>query len=161
MEAAGFAPHDHDACVHQAIAAAETYCDAHKLRFTPIRRRVLEILLEEHRAMGAYEILDRLKQEGHAAQPPVAYRCLDFLVTYGFAHRIERLNAFIACVEPDEDHFPAFLICRVCDCVAETTSTPPKGLLGNAAKDAGFQIEQTIVEAIGVCPDCREAGRPR
>ncbi|WP_375173645.1 Fur family transcriptional regulator [Pseudooceanicola sp.] len=160
MEAAGFAPHDHAACVHQAISAAEDYCETHKLRFTPVRRRVLEILLEEHRALGAYEILERLKQEGHAAQPPVAYRCLDFLVRYGFAHRIERLNAFIACADPNEDHFPAFLICRVCDSVAETTPAPSRGLLGSAARDVGFQIEQTTVEAIGVCPDCREAGTP-
>ena len=158
METAGFAPHDHTACVDQAISAAEPYCDTHKLRFTPIRRRVLEILLEEHRALGAYEILERLKTEGHAAQPPVAYRCLDFLVSHGFAHRIERLNAFIACVEPQENHFPAFLICRVCDSVAETTSAPSRGLLGNTAREAGFKIEQTIVEAIGICPDCREAG---
>lgn len=160
MEATGFAPHDHASCVDQAMTAAEGYCETHKLRFTPIRRRVLEILLEEHRALGAYEILDRLKQEGRGAQPPVAYRCLDFLVSHGFAHRIERLNAFIACAEPHENHFPAFLICRICDSVAETTATPSKGLLGDAAKEAGFQIEQTIVEAIGICPDCQEAGTP-
>lgn len=160
MEATGFAPHDHAACIGTGIATAEAYCDTHKLRFTPIRRRVLEILLEEHRALGAYEILERLKQEGRGSQPPVAYRCLDFLVKHGFAHRIERLNAFIACVEPRENHFPAFLICRKCDSVAETTSAPSKGLLGNAARDAGFQIEQTVVEAIGVCPDCQESGPP-
>jgi Fur family zinc uptake transcriptional regulator len=42
--------------------------------------------------------------------------------------------------------------------VAETTSAPSRGLLGNTAREAGFKIEQTIVEAIGICPDCREAG---
>ncbi len=46
---------------------------------TPVRRRVLEILLEKHRAMGAYDVLDRLAAEGFGNQPPVAYRALDFL----------------------------------------------------------------------------------
>lgn len=160
MEAVGFADHDHDACVADGVMAAETFCAENSLKFTPARRRVLEILLEEHRALGAYDVLERLKEEGLGSQPPVAYRCLDFLVTHGFAHRIERLNAFIACARPHTNHFPAFLICRLCDSVAETTSAPSKGLLGNAAREAGFVIEQTVVEAIGVCPDCRAAGLP-
>ena len=158
MEPAGFVPHDHDACISDALTAAETYCEANQLRFTPARRRVLEILLEEHKALGAYDVLDRLKQEGRGAQPPVAYRCLDFLVSHGFVHRIERLNAFIACAKPHDDHAPAFLICRLCDSVAETTSAAPKGLLAHAAQETGFKIEQTVVEAVGLCPECQTAG---
>lgn len=157
MDAAGFEPHDHDACVASALRAAEDHCAEQGLRFTPTRRRVLEILLEEHRALGAYEVLDRLKAEGLGSQPPVAYRSLDFLLANGFVHRIERLNAFIACASPEASHAPAFLICRKCDSVAETTAAPSKGLLGTAAKEAGFQIEQTVVEAIGICPDCQGA----
>ncbi|ANT62797.1 Fur family transcriptional regulator [Salipiger sp. CCB-MM3] len=157
MRAVGFTEHDHDACVAERVAAAESYCADKRLQFTAARRRVLEILLDEHKALGAYEILDRLKREGRGSQPPVAYRALDFLVTHGFAHRVERLNAYVACAHPCETHFPAFMICRVCDSVAEATSAPSKGLLGAAARDAGFRIEQTVVEAIGVCPACIEA----
>jgi Fur family zinc uptake transcriptional regulator len=82
----------------EALAAAEARCAAGGLRFTPVRRKVLEILLQDHRALGAYSILDRLREEGFGSQPPVAYRALDFLVANGLAHKIERLNAFIACV---------------------------------------------------------------
>lgn len=156
VEPVGF-KHEHAAYVAEAMRAAEDYCAENQLKFTPARRRVLEILLEEHKALGAYDLLDRLKQEGMGSQPPVAYRCLDFLVSHGFAHRIERLNAFIACARPHAAHSPAFLICRLCDAVSETTSAPSKGLLGSAARDAGFHIEQTVVEAIGICPDCRAA----
>jgi Fur family transcriptional regulator, zinc uptake regulator len=160
MDTLGFEEHDHEVCVAGALSTAETYCAEHRLQFTPARRRVLEILLEEHRAMGAYDVLERLEQEGKRPQPPVAYRSLDFLVTHGFAHRIERLNAFIACAQPQQTHYPAFLICRNCDSVAETTAAPSKGLLGSAARDTGFTIEQTVVEAIGLCPDCRATGKP-
>ena len=152
----GFDQHDHRECVSAGLAAAEAQCDAEDLRFTPVRRTALEILLREHRAMGAYELLDRLKDAGFRAQPPVAYRALDFLVAAGFVHKIERLNAFVACAHPGANHSPAFLICRKCETVAEAQSTPARGSLGAAARAAGFTIERTVVEAVGVCPACAE-----
>lgn len=154
--ALGFERHDHARCVASALSAAETWCAAEDLRLTPVRRKALEILLKEHRALGAYEVLDRLREAGFGSQPPVAYRALEFLVTHGFAHRVERLNAFIACAHPGKAHAPAFMICRLCDTVAEATSSASKGALGDAARAAGFVIEQTVVEAEGVCPTCAE-----
>jgi Fur family zinc uptake transcriptional regulator len=150
----GFEKHDHKACVAQGLAAAEARCIAEGLRLTAVRRKVLELLLREHRALGAYAILDLLRDAGFGSQPPVAYRALDFLAENGFVHKIERLNAFVACAHPGESHSPAFMICRLCDAVAEAQATPAKGALGDAARAAGFQIEKTVVEAEGVCPSC-------
>jgi len=155
----GFQKHNHDTCVATALATAEAICKQDGLRLTPVRREVLTLLLQEHRAMGAYAILDHLRVAGFGSQPPVAYRALDFLVEHGFAHKIERLNAFVACAHPGSNHSPAFMICRLCDAVAETHSTPAKGALGAAARAAGFEIERTVVEAEGVCPDCTEKAR--
>lgn len=154
----GFETHDHGDCIARGLAQAESACAAQGLRLTPARRRVLEILLEEHRAMGAYEILDRLRAEGRGAQPPVAYRALEFLTTHGFAHRIERLNAFVACTHTQDRHAPAFLICRACDRVTEAEVAPTAGELGRAAQAAGFTIERTVREAVGLCPACAGAG---
>lgn len=152
----GFQTHDHTNCIHSAITAAETRCADEGLRFTPVRRKTLEILLQEHRALGAYEMLDRLRDAGFGSQPPVAYRALEFLVANGFAHKIERLNAFIACAHPGANHSPVFMICRLCDSIAEAQSTVTRGALGDAARSTGFQIERTMVEAVGVCPACTE-----
>ncbi len=152
----GFEYHDHDACMNAALDATEARCAAEGLRLTPVRRKVLELLLREHRALGAYAILDLLRDAGFGSQPPVAYRALDFLAEHGFVHKIERLNAFVACSHPGEAHSPAFMICRLCDAVAEAHSAPAKGALGAAARAAGFQIEKTVVEAEGVCPSCLE-----
>ncbi|MEL6684978.1 MAG: transcriptional repressor [Pseudomonadota bacterium] len=160
MPPVGFEKHDHRACVEQALAAAEARCAAKGLRLTPVRRKVLELLAREHRALGAYAILDLLRDAGFGSQPPVAYRALDFLAEHGFVHKIERLNAFVACAHPNENHSPAFMICRVCDAVAETQSTPAKGALGDAARAAGFQIEKTVVEAEGICPACKDQAKP-
>ncbi len=150
----GFEQHDHAACESDALAAAEARCAAAGLRLTPVRRKVLEMLLKEHRALGAYAILDLLREAGFGSQPPVAYRALDFLAENGFVHKIERLNAFVACAHPNDAHSPAFMICRQCDAVAEAQSAPAKSALGAAAKAAGFQIEKTVMEAEGLCPAC-------
>ncbi|WP_113912571.1 transcriptional repressor [Roseovarius dicentrarchi] len=152
-----FDPHNHQDCIADGLAAAERHCAREGLQFTPIRRRVLEILLGDHTALGAYDILDRLRKDGLNAQPPMAYRALDFLVMHGFAHRIERLNAFIACSHLHGDHTPAFLICRTCQRVVETDTDPAAGELGRAARQAGFVIERTVREAEGLCPACAEA----
>ncbi len=152
----GFQEHDHSLCVDQTLVSAEACCAEAGLRLTPVRRKVLELLLQEHRALGAYAILDMLRDAGFGSQPPVAYRALDFLTEHGFVHKIERLNAFVACAHPGESHSPAFMICRVCDAVAETHTASASGALGDAAQAAGFQIEKTVVEAEGVCPECAD-----
>ncbi|MEM8959087.1 MAG: Fur family transcriptional regulator [Pseudomonadota bacterium] len=160
MSAQGFERHDHAACITDGLAAAERVCAERGLQLTRVRRRVLEYLLGEHRALGAYEILDRLSAEGLGKQPPVAYRALEFLVTNGFAHRVEKLNAFIACGLPGKTHHPVILICSDCGAVAETATNPAAGALGRAAKASGFAIDRTVIEAEGTCPRCAGAAGP-
>ncbi len=156
MVANGFDTHDHTECVGSGMTSAETYCVEHGLQFTPVRRRVLEILLSEHKAMGAYDILPTLAEEGLGKQPPVIYRALDFLVKHGFVHKVERLNAYIACTHPHSDHAPAFLICKSCDRVVETEGRITAGL-NHAAQNVGFHIEAAVIEAVGQCPNCGTA----
>ncbi len=157
MPAPAFHHHDHGACAGALMARAEAQVAAQGARLTPVRRRVLEILLEDHRARGAYEVLQRLAADGFGNQPPVAYRALDFLVAQGLAHRVQRLNAFTACMHPGESHAAAFLICRACNAVAEAQATPALAALDRAAADLGFAVERATVEALGLCPRCAEA----
>ncbi|WP_405401590.1 Fur family transcriptional regulator [Paracoccus sp. Ld10] len=156
--AATFAPHDHRECAHRALDEAAARLAEQGARLTPVRRRTLEILLESHRAMGAYEVLDRLATEGFGRQPPVAYRALEFLVTHGLAHRLQRLNAFAACLHPGHDHHPAFLICRSCDKVAEASAVPIRDALTAVAAQGGFRVERATIEALGLCATCAAEG---
>ena len=161
MASAGMAdpsqtPDDDGAGPRRTLAAAEAHCAAAHLRLTPVRRRTLEILAGEGRAIGAYALLDRLREEGLGAQPPVAYRALDFLVTNGMAHRLGGSGGYVACAHPGEPHTPALLVCRTCGVVEETRSAPAKGALGAAARASGFRIERAVVEAEGLCPSCVE-----
>ncbi len=154
MPGSGFSKHDHSHCMAEALALADAHCSERGLQLTTVRRRVLEILLEDHRALGAYEILDRLREEGLGTQPPVAYRALEFLQREGFVHRLEGQNAFIACSEPGTAHEPAFMICRSCAHVAETGLPPESSTLDRTARDMGFEIEKRVQEAEGLCPAC-------
>jgi Fur family zinc uptake transcriptional regulator len=152
-----FERHDHAACREAALAGARAACAERGLRLTPVRQRVLEILLEEHAALGAYDVLRRLTDEGAGPQPPVAYRALDFLVANGFAHRIERLNAYVACTCPGEGHVAAFLICRGCGTVAETHAPALSETIRAQADALGFRIETPVVEIGGTCAGCAAA----
>lgn len=154
-----FATHDHANCREAAIAEAHAQCREAGLRLTPMRERVLEILLESHTALGAYDVLRRLTEEGAGPQPPIAYRALDFLVAHGFAHRIEKLNAYVACTASGRRHEPVFMICRDCRAVAEIAAAPVARNLERAAEEIGFDIDRTVIEAEGLCPSCREQGQ--
>ncbi len=136
------------------IQEAEQYCKENGLNFTPVRRKVLEILLHKNTAIGAYEILDLLREAGFKNQPPVAYRALDFLVQNGFAHKIEQLNSFIGCTHPGKDHSPAFMICRNCDSVSEEEALIRNLSVSQIASKAGFTVEKAVIEARGLCHSC-------
>ena len=153
-----FHDHDHASCAAVVLRRAEEQTRAVGVRLTPVRRRALEILLESHRAMGAYEVLERLAADGYGKQPPVAYRALDFLVEQGFAHRVQRLNAYAACLSPERNHMPVFLICRGCDQVAEADAPALRGALRDLAAQAEFATERATVELLGLCARCREEG---
>jgi Fur family zinc uptake transcriptional regulator len=128
------------------------------LRLTPVRRKTLEILLEQHRALGAYDVLERLAGSGFGNQPPVAYRALDFLVEHGLAHKINRLNAYAACMHPGHDHVPVFMICSACNTVAEDIGRDVPGAVDHVTHAAGFTADRVNVEVSGLCPDCRKGG---
>jgi len=140
--------------VEKNIQEAEYYCKENGLNFTPVRRKVLEILLHKNTAIGAYEILDLLREAGFKNQPPVAYRALDFLVQNGFAHKIEQLNSFIGCTHPGKDHSPAFMICRNCDSVSEEEALIRNFSVSQIASKAGFTVEKAVIEARGLCHSC-------
>lgn len=148
--------HDHERCVRTALERAEQLCRERGARLTPIRRRVLELLWSSHQPIGAYELLERLKQDGPAA-PPTVYRALDFLLELGLAHRVATLNAFVGCCQPGRPHQGQFLICRSCRRLDELPDAGQvSASIEAASKAAGFWAEERTVEIFGLCARCRE-----
>jgi Fur family zinc uptake transcriptional regulator len=152
--------HDHDHCVATALSAAESVCAEAAERLTPLRRRVLELVWTSHRPIGAYAILDQLKEGGRSAAPPTVYRALEFLLERGLIHRIESLNAFVGCAHPGESHLVQFLICRTCGMTAELDDRRLADAIGRSAVEHGFNIQSRVIELSGTCESCQNA-RPR
>jgi Fur family zinc uptake transcriptional regulator len=162
--------HDHQRCTADALAHAEALCAQRSQRLTPIRRQVLEVLLESHKPLGAYEIMDRAAVSGNRLAPggsrpapsgnrpaPITiYRALDFLRDNGLVHRIESRNAFVACVNNHAvGDLVVFLICEHCGAVGEAPSAAVAGELKTAARAAGFVPKAPVIEISGVCAHCQ------
>jgi Fur family zinc uptake transcriptional regulator len=151
--------HDHKRCVEDAVEAAERLCEARGLRFTALRRRVLELVWRGHRPVRAYDVLARLGREHRGAAPPTVYRALDFLLENGLVHRIELLNAYVGCGEPGAAHAGQFLICRQCQATAELDDPAISRMVVRKAEALGFSADRQTIEVTGLCPDCRAQGR--
>jgi Fur family zinc uptake transcriptional regulator len=151
-------PHDHthassdsllDAAAAQCLAAGET--------LTPLRRRVLELLINRHAPAKAYDLLVELGGTEGPAKPPTVYRALEFLMRQGLVHRIESLNAFIACEIGACSRTKIFMICERCGTAEEIDAGHADHDLHDAARARGFAIKQAIFEATGECAQCRAA----
>jgi Fur family zinc uptake transcriptional regulator len=140
----------------EQIAEAERRCAAASESLTPLRRRVLELLIDQPGPAKAYDLLPLLDGEKQA-KPPTIYRALDFLVRMGLAHRIESLNAFVACDIGACARSTIFLICEGCGGAVEFDAGHALVDLSDAAKKDGFSIRRTMIEASGLCGACQAA----
>lgn len=150
-------PHDHSLCVSQALEQAESICAEQGWRLTALRKRVLELVWQSHKPLGAYDLLAMLSEEDgrRRAAPPTVYRALDFLQEHGLVHRIASLNAFIGCSHPGRTHQGQFLICRQCHSAVELEMDIISRSIEQAAAAVGFAAEGQMVEVQGLCNHCR------
>ncbi|MBF7052424.1 transcriptional repressor [Halomonas sp. KAO] len=140
------------------LLQAERQCQQRGARFTPIRRRVLEMIAEASGALKAYDLLDRLAAEHASARPPTVYRALEFLIDQGLVHRIESLNAYVACPCPEHSHGFQLLICRLCGRVEELHLEDVNAQLADCAQQLGFRVERQTIELLGRCDACGDTG---
>lgn len=146
------------ALLQGALADAETRCAAASERLTGPRRRVLELLLRSGDPVKAYDLMAAFGEAGAGpAKPPTVYRALEFLERQGFVHRIESLNAYVACRRSGENHAAAFLICDCCGAAREV-EPPPRAEVAELAAGTGYEVRSVMLEARGLCGACRETG---
>ena len=105
--------------------------------------------------LSAYTILDLLRGDGFRA-PLQVYRALDKLVETGMVHRLESLNAFVACRHPgcDSHETIAFAICETCGKVTEISDEALETRLHDLSRKDGFTIKRAVVELRGSCAAC-------
>ena len=129
-------------------------------------KKILSALGRSEKPLSAYDILDRARSDQLKA-PVQVYRALEKLSSRGLVHRIEALNAFVACSDcahPAHDHGeeghahaqhrPGFVICRDCGAVREFEDERLAEIAGEAA-GADFSVELVSLEVYGHCAACR------
>jgi Fur family zinc uptake transcriptional regulator len=118
-------------------------------------RQVLSALDAAPRPLSAYDILGQTRSEALKA-PVQVYRSLQKLERQGLVHRIEALNAFVACSDHEHGgHRPGFVICRDCGNVREFDDPRLAGIAEEAA-GGGFAIDLVSLEVYGRCSGCCE-----
>lgn len=105
--------------------------------------------------LSAYTILDRLREDGFRA-PLQVYRALEKLLEIGLVHRLESINAFVACAHPQcHSHGTmAFAICEDCGNVREFTDDQIVERLAVWARAENFRPHKTTIELRGQCEAC-------
>lgn len=135
--------------ITEQLAHARDVAERHGERFTPLRAHIFELVCLQKGAVKAYDLLEQLKPEHGSPKPPTVYRALDFLTRLGLVHRVEALNAFIACDHSHDGHLAEFFICQNCDDVEERHAHDHSNCIPD-----GFQIKRSVVEHYGLCKTC-------
>ena len=108
--------------------------------------------------LSAYTILDELREHGFRA-PLQVYRALDKLVEFGFVHRLESLNAFVACQHTscggDRKENVLFAICEKCGSVQELANDRLLDVVKSLASDIEFSLSESVIELRGLCGSCK------
>lgn len=148
---------NHQECIDHAVQKAQAICKQQGTRFTASRQRVLKLVWAEHKPMKAYDLLNQLKKEDISAKPPTVYRALDFLLDQGLIHKIHRLNAYIGCNNPSQNHPCCFLICIQCNAVIENYDVKYHELLNSISITQEFQPDLSSLEIEGLCSQCNNS----
>lgn len=128
---------------------------SHK-KLTKNQKCVFSKLQKAQAPLSAYSLLDELREDGFRA-PLQVYRALEKLIEFGIVHRVETLNAFVACNESscENSQTIAFTICDTCGDVTELVDEGLSSSLKKLATAQGFDAMQSTIELRGCCKDCK------
>jgi len=165
--------HDHSDCTTNLMKFADRYCEQKGLRLTKLRRTVLEQVAANHKAIGAYQILDNLATDGQKLAPISVYRSLEFLQEAGLIHRLESTNSYFACQRNFDDELAennaaplgkcsetsplVFLICEECGVIGEVGGGSIDSLITTVATTQKFKVDRSQLEIKGVCHTCQDS----
>lgn len=154
---------DHQHCIDEALIKAEAICGAQGAKLTTLRRHVLLLIWQNHKPLGAYTLIDMLADtEKRRVAPPTVYRALEFLLELGLIHRINSLNAYIGCTNPDLHLDPQglstnyFLICNQCQDSQEIIDATLADNISEVSGHTGFKAQKQWLEVTGLCEKCAQ-----
>jgi Fur family transcriptional regulator, zinc uptake regulator len=139
---------------HDLINQAKILCEKKRERLTKPRLEVLKIIAKSHKPLGAYEILSKLQDAFDSPKPPTVYRAIDFWLEMGFIHRIESINAYVACDYHHSHQGVQFTICDDCGTVMEVHLDEVIQFLQHRLSKDSFVPLRWNLEIHGQCSNC-------
>lgn len=132
------------------------YCASVNYRLTSLRKRILFILWHVDKPLKAYEILEQLILIKNNSQPSTVYRVLDYFVSCGIVHKIESIQSYTLCCEP-EKQLPSeiLMVCNRCHQIQEIYDLQLHLLVKKISAEHNFYIGQDIIELKGFCGACQ------
>lgn len=119
-----------------------------------LQAEVLEIMRRRARPLSAYDVLGELREANAKIAPPTVYRALAALTDRGRIHRLESLNAYIACQCDGHRHASILSICSDCGTVEESVAPDLLAKLSTVTGKTGFAAQRHVIEIHGVCASC-------
>jgi Fur family transcriptional regulator, zinc uptake regulator len=105
---------------------------------------VMTVLEDADKPLTAYRILEQLQYA-----PLQVYRVLEPLIKIGRVHRLESLNAFIACSHSlcghSRPHITTFQIYQECGHVTEFHDRKVEHVLLRHTRESGFDIRHSTI----------------
>lgn len=131
------------------------YCATLAIKLSSLRKEVLYILWSAQKSLKAYEILETLLKVKSNSTPPTVYRTLLYFVEKGIVHKIESIQSYALCCEP-EKHLPSeiLMVCNHCHQVVEIYDADVRNLVAKLADHHHFQLNQDAIELKGHCQTC-------
>ncbi len=139
-----------------ALMEAEQACTRAGVRLTKLRWAILELLLLAEGPVKAYDIIEKMREQGERLTPATVYRVLDFLLQYGLAHRINALNAFVPCTGKHSEQALLMFVCSKCQQTEELDDPVLCQSIKNRLEELGMSLHDSRIEIQGECKKCRK-----
>lgn len=124
----------------------------------PAEELVLGALRKSKKPLSAYDILEKVNKFGIKSSP-IVYRALEVLMQNGTAHKINELNAFVACACTTDHHHDVSVltVCKGCKRVDELHDHAVIHHLTKLRKLHVNLTKSAVVELPVTCENCVEA----
>lgn len=124
-------------------------------RLTASRRAVIQVLGEATAPLSPPEVRGRGRVLHPALSLASVYRSLDLLEGLGFVRRVHQDDGCHGYMPASPGHRHA-IVCRACGQVAEFRGSEDlEALAARVRRDTGYQVEDHLLQLVGVCPSCQ------
>ena len=148
-----------DAHWEAILKRAMQCCAESGAELTELRRRVLSILYEQDRAIGAYELAKLCGRD--PANVPSLYRVLKFWCGIGVVTKLPANSTYVLSQLHAQTEATVVFVCSRCGTVAQRADKATLRALGRVAELEKFEPDWRAIEISGVCANCSKASGSR